>query len=67
MACASPDCKSGPYVVNNVGSTPTSPTILPRQKVLGLIMTLVVRYHNDFFGTSTAMLRGGMVRDKLAD
>jgi hypothetical protein len=40
---------------------------LPRQKVLGLIMTLVVRYHNDFFGTSTAMLRGGMVRDKLAD
>ena len=27
MACASPDCKSGPYVVNNVGSTPTSPTI----------------------------------------
>ena len=30
MACASPDCKSGPYVVNNVGSTPTSPTIYHR-------------------------------------
>ncbi len=52
---------------NNVGSNPSSPTILPRQKVLGSIMTPVVRYHNDFFGTSTAMLRGGMVRDKLAD
>jgi len=26
MACASLDCKSSPYVVNNVGSTPTSPT-----------------------------------------
>ena len=30
MACASPDCKSGPFAVNNVGSTPTSPTIYHR-------------------------------------
>jgi hypothetical protein len=37
------------------------------QTVPSLIMNPVVRYHNDFFRTSTAMLRGGMARDKLAD
>lgn len=59
MACASPDCKSGPYVVNNVGSTPTSPTILPiiadvAQLVERTLHTGMVAGSSPAFGTKIA-------------